>query len=70
MINNPKFPGAVWEDKLKWPPYPEYIVIRTAFLLNLSKADLFLPFANICYFATLAKRIIISLVKVFLFYIM
>jgi hypothetical protein len=42
-------------------------IIRTAFLLNVSKAHLFLLFANIFYFAALAKGIISSLVKFSLF---
>jgi len=24
MVNNPKLPDAVWEDKLSWPTYSEY----------------------------------------------
>jgi len=24
MVNIPKFPDTVWDDKLKWSTYPEY----------------------------------------------
>ena len=30
-------------------------IIRTAFLLNVSNVDLFLPFANICHFVIFAE---------------
>lgn len=53
--------------KTNWGDQHKLNIIRTSFLLNVSKADLFLLFVNICYVATLDKGIISSLVKFSLF---